>query len=315
MSITLPLLLAVASSPATAAMTAAASNAASGVVTSSSPLTSFITTTVPSLVASILPSGLTTTAPDAFGHGVAVAIPLAWELIAVFVGGLSGGLAAVRRKFDIAGIITLAIVTGLGGGIIRDLLLQKFGIAAFLDYRYLLTAIAAAVVVFFFAGTATKLTRPMAYIDAVSLGLFVVVGADKALRADLSVLPAIMLGVITATGGSMLRDVLSREVPVVMQPGALYSVAAMVGSAVFVLATVWLGVIKEFAGLCAIGIAVALRFLAMWRGWQTREARDYSHHLTGLPRRLLSFLPFYRAPSKVESPPEPESDDFQQSNR
>jgi uncharacterized membrane protein YeiH len=314
MSITLPLLLAAASSPATVTMTAAASNAASSVVASGSPLASFITTTVPSLVASILPAGVTTTAPDAFGHGVAVAVPPAWELIAVFAGGLSGGLAAVRRKFDIAGIITLAIVTGLGGGIIRDVLLQHFGIAAFLDYRYLLTALAAATGVFFFAGTATRLTRSMAYIDAVSLGLFVVVGADKALRADLSVLPAIMLGVITATGGSMLRDVISNELPAVLQPGALYSVAAIIGSTVFVLASVWLGVVKEFAGLFAITVAVALRFLAMWRGWQTREARDYSHHLTGLPRRLLSFLPFYRAPSKVETP-EPVSDDFHQSNR
>jgi uncharacterized membrane protein YeiH len=315
MSITLPLLLAVVTHPATATMTASASNAASSAVASgTSPIASFITTTVPSLVASILPSGVTTTAPDAFGHGVAVAVPPAWELVAVFAGGLSGGLAAVRRKFDIAGIITLAIVTGLGGGIIRDLLLQRFGIAAFLDYRYLLTALVAATVVFFFAGTASRLTRPMAYIDAVSLGLFVVVGADKALRADLSILPAIMLGVITATGGSMLRDVLSREVPAVLQPGALYSVAAMVGSTVFVLATVWLGVLKEFAGFFAIAVAVALRFLAMWRGWQTREARDYSHHLTGLPRRLLSFLPFYRAPSEIETP-EPRSDDFQQSNR
>lgn len=278
----------------TAVVAAQAASAAAGstITTGSGGVASFITTTVPSIVASILPSGVTTTAPDAFGVGIAVTVSPLWELLAVFAGGLSGGLAAVRRKFDLVGIITLAIVTGMGGGIIRDVLLQRYGIAALQDNRYLLVALLAAALVFFFSETVHKLAKPMTYIDAISLGLFVVVGADKALRADLDVLPAIMMGVITATGGSLLRDLLSGEVPAILQPGALYSLAAMVGSTVFVLAAVWLGVVKEFAAIFAITIAIALRFLAMWRGWQSPLARDYSHHLTGLPRRLLSFLPF-----------------------
>lgn len=263
---------------------------------------SFITTTVPSIVASILPSGITTTTPNAFGVGVAVTVPPAWELLAVFAGALSGGLAAVRAKFDVVGIITLAIVTGMGGGIIRDMLLQRFGIAAFQDNRYLLTALVAAAIVFFFSGVARKLTKPMAYIDAVSLGLFVVVGADKALRADLTILPAIMLGVITATGGSVLRDLLSGEVPAILQPGALYTVAAIAGSTVFVLAAVWLDVVKEFAALFAITLAVALRFLAMWRGWQTPLARDYTEHLVAIPRRMLDTLPFRKRGRRDERP-------------
>ena len=282
-------LLAAASHPATASISAAVTTGTGGVA-------SFITTTVPSMVASILPSGVTTTAPDAFGTGVAVTVPTAWEFLAVFAGALSGGLAGVRHKFDVVGIITLAIVTGLGGGIIRDVLLQRYGIAAFQDNRYLLTAIVAALLVFFFSGAVRRLAKPIMYVDAISLGLFVVAGADKALRADLNILPAIMLGVITATGGSVLRDVLSDEVPVILQPGALYSLAAIVGSTVFVLSAVWLGVVKEFAALFAITLAVALRFLAMWRGWETPVARDYTHHLTRLPRRLLGFTPFYRPP-------------------
>jgi uncharacterized membrane protein YeiH len=278
----------VAHSAVVASQTVAAAAAATGTTTGT--VGSFITTTVPSIVASILPSGVTTTAPDAFGTGVAVTVPPVWELLAVFAGALSGGLAAVRVKFDVVGIMTLAIVTGMGGGIIRDLLLQRLGIAAFQDNRYLFTAIVAATIVFFFSGAARKLTKPMAYVDAISLGLFVVVGADKALRTDLNILPAIMLGVITATGGSLLRDLLSGEVPAILQPGALYTVAAIAGSTLFVLATVWLGVVKEFAALFAITLAVGLRFLAMWRGWQTPLARDYSAHLVEIPRRLLSGL-------------------------
>lgn len=255
-------------------------------------VSSFITTTVPSMVASILPSGITTTTPNAYGVGFAVTVPIAWELLAVFGGAVAGGLTAVRAKLDMVGVITLAIVTGMGGGIIRDILLQHYGIAAFSDSRFLLTTLIAAAVVFFFAEATRKLTKPMEYVDAISLGLFVVVGADKALRADLNILPAIMLGVITATGGSVIRDLLAGDPPAILQPGALYSVAAIVGSTTFVLLTVWLGVVKEFAALFAIALTVGLRLLAMWRGWQSPVARDYSEHLVALPRRLLSVSSF-----------------------
>jgi len=298
MTFAVPLVIAAVSHPATASVVASVAAGASGAAVATGGVASFITTTVPSLLASMLPSGVTTTVPHAYTAGFAITVPEVWELLAVFAGGLSGGLAAVRRKLDLFGIITLAIVTGLGGGIIRDVLLQRFGIAAFQDNRYLLTALAAAAVVFFFSETSAKLTKPMSYVDAVSLGLFVVVGADKALRADLNILPAIMLGVITAVGGGILRDLLSGEVLAVLQPGALYSFAAMVGSTAFVLAAVWLGVVKEFAALFAIALAVALRFLAMWRGWQSPVARDYSEHLTRLPRRLMAYTPFYSPLSK-----------------
>jgi uncharacterized membrane protein YeiH len=276
-----------ATQAATAAVAASAATGKSGVE-------SFITTTVPSIIASVLPSGVTTTAPDAARVGVAVTVSPVWELLAVFAGALSGGLAAVRRKFDIVGVLTLSIVTGMGGGIIRDVLLQHYGIAAFHDNRYLFTALVAAAVVFFFSGMARGLRKPLLYVDAVSLGLFVVVGADKALRADLTILPAIMLGVITATGGSVVRDLLSDEVPVILQPGALYSTAALIGSTVFVLAVSWLGVVKEFAALFAIGLAVGLRLLAMWRGWKGPVPRDYTSVVAALPHRILSRFTFYR---------------------
>jgi uncharacterized membrane protein YeiH len=175
---------------------------------------------------------------------------------------------------------------GMGGGIIRDVLLQHYGIAAFHDNRYIFTALIAALVVFFFSGMASKLKKPMLYIDAISLGLFVVVGADKALRADLTILPAIMLGVITATGGSVIRDLLLDEVPTILQPGAMYSSAALIASTVFVLLVAWLGVVKEFAALFAIALALGLRLLAITRGWQGPVPRDYSDAVARLPQRL-----------------------------
>lgn len=267
---------------------AASSSAEATVATGTSGVRSFIATTVPSIVASVLPSGVTTTAVNAARVG-SVTVPPAWDLLATFAGSLSGGLVAVRRKFDIMGVLTLAVVCGLGGGIIRDVLLQKVGIAALSDNRYLLVAVAAALVAFFFATMVRRLKTPIFYINAVSLGMFVVVGADKALRAGMTMMPAILLGVVTSVGGGVLRDLLSDEVPSILRPGALYSTAALVGSAVYVLSVSWLGVVKEFAAVFAIGLAIALRLLAVWRGWKGPVARDYTEALTNLPRRLLSF--------------------------
>lgn len=299
-------MIAVAAVHAAVVATQAASAALeSTVATGTGGVESFITTTVPSLVASVLPSGVTTNAAHAARIG-AVTVPAAWDLLATFTGALSGGLAAVKRKFDITGVLTLAIVVGMGGGIIRDVLLQRYGIAAFSDNRYLLVAVVAATIASFFSGAVTKFVTPMLYVNAVSLGLFVIVGSDKALRAGMTMLPAIMLGVITATGGGLLRDLLSREVPQILKPGALYATLAVLGATVYVLAVSWLGVVKEFAALFAIALTVGIRLLALWRGWQGPEPRDYSDAIADRCRRALAYTPFY-TPPVVRADPDPDA--------
>lgn len=293
---------AAAAHTATIAAHVASATVDTSVTTGTGAVESFLTTTVPSIVASVLPSGVTTSAPGAARIG-AVTVPPAWDLLATFVGALSGGLAAVRRKFDIVGVLTLAIVSGMGGGIIRDVLLQHFGIAAFRDNRYLFMALVAAAIAFFFSGMARKLREPMLYVDAVSLGLFVVVGADKALRANMTILPAIMLGVITSTGGGLVRDLLMGEVPRILRPGALYSTAALIGSTTYVLLVGWLGVVKETSALLAITLGVALRLLALWRGWQGPVPRDYSDAIAALPRKLFRLVPVLRDLADDDSRP------------
>lgn len=282
-----PSLVMVAAAQPVASIAATASQAATA---ATGTVASFVATTIPSVVASILPSGVTSTSPNLIRE-VALTVPPAWELLAVFAGALSGGLAAVRERLDAIGVTTLAIVTGLGGGIVRDVLLQRYGIAAFGDNRYLFTAILAAVLVFFFSSLAKKLTKPFVYVDAISLGLFVVVGADKALRSNMKVLPAIMLGVITAVGGGLVRDLLLGEVPQILQPGALYSMAAAIGSTVYVGLVAWLDVVKPVAAGVAIAIAVGLRLLALWRGWQAPVPRDYTASVMALPGRLFGRTP------------------------
>lgn len=297
----------------TAALSAAASSAATASAHATGSgvpqaVTSFVATTIPSIVASALPAGVTTTTANAAKIG-AVTVPPVYELLAVFAGALSGGLSAVQRRFDVVGVLTIAIVGGMGGGVIRDVLLQRYGIAALHDNRYLAVAVAAALVAFFFSGAIKRLATPLVIIDAVSLGLFAVVGADKALRADMAILPAIMLGTITAVGGGLLRDLLHDEIPQILQPGALYSAAALVGSTMFVTATVWLGVLKQYGAIMAVGMAVGLRLLAMWRGWRAPVPRDYTDVVLGAPKKMLAFTPLYGGKWGHHTPPGDETPD------
>lgn len=281
-------LVAAASAVPTAhAFVTSASAAASGVPASqaSSPtIGSFVLTVVPSFVASALPSGVTTTAPVTAGS---VTMPLGLELAAVFAGALAGGLVAVERKFDVVGLFTVAILSGLGGGIIRDVLLQKYGVAALSNNWYLATAIVAGLLAFFFTAAAARLRPLLFLIDAVSLGLFAVVGADKALRAGLVLIPAVLLGAITSVGGGLLRDLMSGETPQLMKPGTMYGLAAATGSVVYVALVGWLDITKPWAAAAAVAVAVVLRLLSTRLGWQTPTPTDLTPMVTNLPSMIL----------------------------
>ena len=278
-------LLATASTIAAAASTVASSTVASSTQTTEPAIVSLVTTVVPSLVATILPSGVTTAAASQVG-AVTLAAPA--EITAAFIGALAGAAKGVERRFDFLGIATLAVVTGLGGGIIRDLLLQKYGIYAFENPRMLLSALAAAVFGFFFVGLYRKVRKPLVLLDMVSLGVFAVIGADKALLAGLLLLPAILLGSITSVGGGLLRDILCDEQPKVMQPGSLFASAAVLGSTVYVLLVGWLGIVKPIASVAAILVVVALRGLSLALGWQSREAVDLTPKVVSAGKTVLA---------------------------
>jgi uncharacterized membrane protein YeiH len=159
---------------------------------------------------------------------------LVLNLAGTFVFGLSGGLAAVRARLDLFGIVVLAAVVGLAGGITRDLLI---GIppATFRDWRYLAAAGAAGLVCFFARPVLERFQRSVLVFDAVGLGLFCVTGASKALDFGVGAVSAILLGALTGIGGGILRDVLLREVPTVLRHD-LYAIPALLGAAVLVVA-------------------------------------------------------------------------------
>jgi len=166
--------------------------------------------------------------------GFSPALILVLNLAGTFVFGLSGGLAAVRAKLDLFGVVVLAAVVGLAGGITRDVLIGTPP-ATFRDWRYLAAAAAAGVVCFFAGRALERAERSVMIFDALGLGLFAVTGATKALQFGLGPVQAILLGTITGVGGGMLRDVLLRQVPTVLREG-LYAIPALLGATVLVIA-------------------------------------------------------------------------------
>ena len=274
---------------------AIASQAATSTVATGT-LQSLVTSGVPSMVASALPS-VTTTVPVT---AAPLVLPPSFEVAAIFVGALSGALIGVNRKFDITGVVVLALVNGLGGGIMRDLLLQDMGIFAFENPRALYAVVAAALTAAFFYSIAARLKRAALIVDTASLALFCIVGSDKGLRAGLAFLPAILVGVITSVGGGVARDMLVGEVPQVMRRGSLTATAAAAGSFVYVTMVGWLEFEKWVALAAAGTVAFLLRAGSLYFGWQSPEPLDLTPVVVSVPGR---FLRTGRRLVRAEKPP------------
>ncbi|MFW6188054.1 MAG: trimeric intracellular cation channel family protein [Actinomycetota bacterium] len=166
----------------------------------------------------------------------AAALHLALDLTGTFAFGLNGALTAVRvTRLDIVGVIALGMITALGGGIIRDVLLDDLPPATFRDWRYLAVAAAGAFIAFALGQYLDRVAGLITVLDAVGLSVFAVTGATKALDHDLGPAQAVILGTITAVGGGTLRDTLIGEIPSVLRTG-FYAVPALVGATIAVAA-------------------------------------------------------------------------------
>jgi uncharacterized membrane protein YeiH len=211
----------------------------------------------------------------------------ALDLIGVATFAVSGALVAVRSRFDIVGMAVLATTTALGGGVVRDLIVGATPPAAFNDVVYLLVPLAVTVVVLLWHPVVERVTPALLFFDAAGLGLFCVVGAAKALAFGIGPFPAVLLGVTTAVGGGVLRDLLAGEVPTVFRNGAeFYAVPAMVGASAVVLADS-MGVLSTFTAFGAALLAFGLRLLALRFGWRAPAARGAGRHLAASGDRSI----------------------------
>jgi uncharacterized membrane protein YeiH len=187
------------------------------------------------------------------------------DLLGIFVFAISGALVAVRKGFDVFGVLVLAGTTGLGGGFLRDVLIDATPPAALADWRYLMVPIAAGVVTFAFHPTVGRLERVVTVFDAFGLSLFCVTGALKAVEYGLGPFPAALMGMVTGIGGGMLRDVLSGSVPVIFE-GVLYATPALAGAVVAVLLDRTALPLVVVAG-AGFATCLSWRLLALVRGW------------------------------------------------
>lgn len=185
--------------------------------------------------------------------------------VAVFA--CSGALVGVRKDFDLWGILSMGAATGVGGGIVRDLLLGITPPTSVQHWPNLTIALIAGLITFFFHPAFRALLPAVLMLDAVGMGVFAVSGALLALERDSSSMAAVLIGITTAVGGGVIRDVLAGEVPLLLRPADLYAVPAMCGALAVVIADgtglpIWTGLVAgaTLAFLLRVG---SLRF--RWR--------------------------------------------------
>ncbi|HEY9337624.1 MAG TPA: trimeric intracellular cation channel family protein [Kribbella sp.] len=184
------------------------------------------------------------------------------DLTGTFAFALNGALTALRVvRVDIIGVVTLGMFTALGGGIIRDILLDALPPATFSDWRYLTVAAGGGLVAFVFGRHLDRVAKPILVLDAAGLSLFAVSGALKGLEFGVGFSQAVILGTITAVGGGTLRDVLIREIPSVLTSG-LYAIPALLGALVVVAAD-RLGAAGLPAAVAAAGVCFVIRMLGV----------------------------------------------------
>ncbi|MEU6038203.1 trimeric intracellular cation channel family protein [Actinomadura sp. NPDC047616] len=188
------------------------------------------------------------------------------DLAGVFACGLLGGVVARAERFDLFGYLVIGTISGLGGGIIRDTLLQHGTPVALTDPAYLPTAFAGAFVAFLVNLREDQWNRLFTPLDAAVISFWAVAGAQKTLSAGLGWLPAVLLGTITAVGGSAVRDLLRGRVPAVFGGNALYASVAVAVAGVFVLFSY---LDSPTLGMIAgIVLGLAFRMVAHRRGWR-----------------------------------------------
>lgn len=187
------------------------------------------------------------------------------DLAGVLANAILGGIAARSARLDIVGFVILAVMSGLGGGLIRDTLLQQGPPVALTDPAYLVLAIAGAVIAFFVPFRGKWSLRSLVLLDALAVGCWAAVGAQKTLDAGLGWLPAIVMGIITAVGGGAVRDVMLLRIPRIFGGNTLYATSALVSSVEMVILSK-LG-LPTLGSAVALGSGAVLSLLARRYGW------------------------------------------------
>ncbi|MDP9997957.1 trimeric intracellular cation channel family protein [Pseudarthrobacter sulfonivorans] len=208
--------------------------------------------------------------------------PVWLDLLGVFFFAVSGSLLAARKNIDIVGSLLLASLVGLGGGVIRDLILDAGPPAAFSNPAYLVPPLLATVLVHFLFSSVQRFTSLLTLFDAGGLALFCMTGTVKALAEGMNPVAAVLLGVMTAVGGGLLRDVTANEVPDLFNPRDIYALPAFAGAALT--AVLWvLGAFNVLTAAAIAAVVFTFRVVAWRRSWQAPLA-VHGRHRRSLPK-------------------------------
>jgi len=199
------------------------------------------------------------------GDGLLVA-----DLVGVAVFAASGASAGIAKRLDLFGIAFVGFVAALGGGIVRDLVIGAVPPLAFGDWRYAVTAVVASLAVFWLHPQLSRWRRSVLLLDAAGLGLFTVTGTLKALDAGVPAVGACLIGMLTAIGGGLARDLLTGEIPVVLQRD-IYAVAAL-GGAILVTILRGAGVVDPLTMTASALLITGVRLVALYRRWSAPVA-------------------------------------------
>jgi uncharacterized membrane protein YeiH len=187
------------------------------------------------------------------------------DWIGTFAFALSGGLLGVRKQFDLFGVLFLSFVAAVVGGITRDILIGALPPTAITEIHYFLLAIGGGLITFYwYPGIASRQAQILLF-DAVGLGLFAVIGTQKAIAHGIHPLMAALLGMISGIGGGISRDILAGEIPFVLRSD-LYALAALAGGAIVSAAYV-VGIPSIYSMVLGAAICIFLRIMAIYRGW------------------------------------------------
>lgn len=206
---------------------------------------------------------------------LAVGVPVWWAYVAIAVSGVAGATYAARRGFDVVGVFGIAFSTGLGGLLLRDLLLGNIRENLFTEPWFLVIAFGAAAFGFFFAGLIARFDTPMVILDGLAMGFLCSLGVQAGFLAELPLSSCVFLGFVTAVGGLILRDILAGNAPEVVRPGVFIAIPAIIASIAFAL-LVQYDVAPSNALIVAMVISLALRAGAYWFGWHTGAAGHVS---------------------------------------
>lgn len=203
---------------------------------------------------------------------LATQTPLWLALLTVGVNAVVGALRATiddERHWDIVGVTTFGVLTGLGGGFIRDLLVGNLPVESLRTPWFLTTALAAIVLVLFVGERVVRIQVVVTLLNALALGLFAITGVAYALRAGLPVMSALFIGVASAVGGGVLVSVLKGEIPSILVTSAPNALVTLLTSGVYAAVAV---ANSRLAGVVAIVAGIVAHYAAQWLGLRTRRA-------------------------------------------